>query len=572
MTQQTQAEQSDKNMHWAEGPDFWEVMDRQVSQNSANYNPVGGDGERACANCQWFVPQTDACVIVQGFPQPIVSNGVSDLWRAVVLPSDEMDPIPVRIVEGSSHLDNESETSDKATKTEGGVEFNASDFAVVPDTDTPSGWKLRLAEDSSGNFTTSQVGRAITAMQPGGFRGNKVQLTTEQKSQAVDRIGRAISKVDGNEEAKDNLRERLDAVKSITIKSEVIRKAKNAFKTTLEAMSSISYKKSCDSGGVHWGDSSFNDNITFTKDKNGALRFVATFSNNFRDRDNPPEVFTEAAHKEFVSYIDGGGEMPELWHWHTPGTKFGKADWIDYDNGFITASGLIDPGHEKEIESLTAAKGLGLSHGYRYIPGKDGDIDFYRTFEISVLPNEKAANPWHEFTLIQSEVKEMFKPDKREYLVKHLGEESVAALENNNEARAKFLNNLGVDSKEFETEEKEAKAEGVTVVNVSTDDIAALINPLTEVVNAMSDRVKTIEQSVLSVTESVKGLQEDDAAKIRAAFAPAFDPTAKRGFVASQEGSNKANKEEEAAASGEMNWFEDLVGVPEMTVGGASPQ
>ena len=565
MTQQTQAEQSDKNMHWAEGPDFWEVMDRQISQNSANYNPVGGGGERACANCQWFVPQTDACVIVQGFPQPIVSNGISDLWRAVVLPSDEMDPIAVRIVEGSSHLDDESETSDKATKTEGGVEFNPSDFAVVPDTEMPSDWKLRLAEDSSGNFTTAQVGRAITAMQPGGFRGNKVQLTTEQKSQAVSRISRAISKVDGNDEAKDNLRERLDAVKEITIKDEVIKRAKSAFASMLKAIPSITADKVT---SADWAD----NNITFTKDKNGALRFVATFSNNFRDRDNPPEVFTEAAHKEFVAYIDGGGEMPELWHWHTPGTKFGKADWVDYDNGFITASGLIDPGHEQEAELLAGMKGLGLSHGYRYIPGIDGEIDWYRTFEMSVLPNAKAANPWQEFAIIESEVKEMFKDDKREYLVSVLGEGKVAALEENNQARAKFLNELGVDSKEFETEEKETKTEKVTVVNVSADNIAALINPLTEVVNAMSDRVKTIEQSVLSVTESVKGLQEDDAAKIRAAFAPAFDPTAKRGFVASQEESNKADKEQEAAVSGEMNWFADMTGIPEMTVGGVAPQ
>lgn len=563
MTTESQSEIAEKFNGMFSGPDYFDVLERQVEQDTVNYNPVGGDNSRACANCQWFIASDNSCVVVRGGPQPIVSNGISDLWRAIALPSDNDVAIPVRIVDGSSHLDDESETSDKATKTEGGIEFNPSDFAVVPDTDTPSGWKLRLAEDSSGNFTTAQVGRAITAMQPGGFRGNKVQLTTEQKSQAVSRIGRAISKVDGNDEAKDNLRERLDAVKEITIKDEVIKRAKSAFSTMLKAIPSMTTDKVAP---ANWPD----NNITFTKDKNGALRFVATFSNNFLDRDNPPEVFTEAAHKEFVAYIDGGGEMPELWHWHTPGTKFGKADWIDYDNGFITATGLIDPEHEAEAEALAKIKDLGLSHGYRYIPGKDGEIDWYRTFEISVLPNSKAANPWQEFAIIESEVKEMFNKDKREYLVSVLGEGKVAALEENNEARAKFLNDLGVDSKEFETEETPAETENGTETP-ATPDVAELVKEITKGV-VESEAFQGAMTRISGIEQAVKGLQEDDAAKIRAAFAPAFDPTGKRGFVASQEESNKADKKEEAAVSGEINWFPDMAGIPEMTVGGVEPQ
>lgn len=562
MTTEEQSEVAEKVGQVFLGPDYFEVMERQLPQDAAEYNPVGGDSERACANCQWYIANDNACVVVQGFPQPIVSNGISNQWRLISIPSDDDFAMPVRIVEGSSHLDDESETSDKATKTEGGVKFNASDFAVVPDADTPSDWKLRLAEDSPGNFTVAQVGRAITAMQPGGFRGNKVQLTTEQKSMVVSRIGRAISKVDGNDEAKDNLRERLDAVKEITIKNDVIKRAKGAFIAMVKAIPSMTDKTS----PTDWAD----NNITFTKDKNGALRFVATFSNNFRDRDNPPEVFTEAAHKEFVAYIDNGGEMPELWHWHTPGTKFGKADWVDYDNGFITASGLIDPGHEKEAEILAGMKGLGLSHGYKFQPGNNGSIDWYRTFELSVLPTEKAANPWHEFAIIESEVKEMFKEDKRNYLVSVLGEGKVAALEGNNEARAKFLNDIGVESKEFETEETTETTE--TTETPATPDTAELVKEITkgvvesEVFQGAMDRISGIEQSV-------KTLQEDDAAKIRAAFAPAFDPTGKRGFVASQEGSNKADKEEEAALSSQMDWdFAEMAGIPDMTTGGVPSQ
>ncbi len=555
MTQQTQTDEQEKASHWAEGPDFWDVMDRQIVQDIANYNPVGGDSERACANCQWFVPQTDACVVVQGFPLPIVSNGISDLWQKVVLPSDEMSPIPVTIVGGSSHTEEEEKaaTSDKATKTEGGVEYNPSDFAVVPDTYKPSDWKLRLAEDSSGNFTVAQVGRAITAMQPGGFRGNRVQLTSDQKSMAVTRIGRAIGRVDGTDEAKDNLRERLDAVKEITITDKVIKKAKNAFKATLDAMNSIPHKKKQD-GSV--GEDL--NSITFTKDKSGALRWIATYTNNFRDRDNPPEVFTDAAHKQFEDYIDNGGDMPELWLWHTPGTSLGVADWLSYSNGFVTATGLVAPGHEDEVKSLSSMKGLALSHGYKYIPGKNGEIDYYRTFEISILPNQKAANPWTDFAMIESEVKEMkFKEDKRAFLVSVLGESGVATLEKDQEGRAKFLNDLGVDSKEYEesdsTEKETAPADVTELVKQITKGITE-----SDEFKGFVERIGEVEKAVVGISANVKTLGETDEAKINKAFVAAFNPEA-RGHVASQAKGNEADKSEEKEHEEFLDFLGDVI-------------
>lgn len=68
-----------------------------------------------------------------------------------------------------------SEYIEKATKREAGEDFPASAFAYVPDSDTPSTWKLRLWESVAKKETAAQVGRAVAALGKG-FRGNKVQI------------------------------------------------------------------------------------------------------------------------------------------------------------------------------------------------------------------------------------------------------------------------------------------------------------------------------------------------------------------------------------------------------------
>lgn len=101
----------------------------------------------------------------------------------------------------------ESTGEKQATKSEDGVEFRASDYADVGDSEKPSTWKLRLAEGRSGNFTNAQIARAITAMQPSGFRGQRIEL--ESGLAAVKRrVSAAIGKL-GDDAQKKNLRERL---------------------------------------------------------------------------------------------------------------------------------------------------------------------------------------------------------------------------------------------------------------------------------------------------------------------------------------------------------------------------
>ena len=66
-----------------------------------------------------------------------------------------------------------------ATKRDGGYDYPASAYAYVPDPAQPSTWKLRLWQTPEQKVTAKQVGMAIAALGPGGFRGNRVQLPSD---------------------------------------------------------------------------------------------------------------------------------------------------------------------------------------------------------------------------------------------------------------------------------------------------------------------------------------------------------------------------------------------------------
>lgn len=310
-------------------------------------------------------------------------------------------------------------SGNKASKKEGGVEYQASDYADVPDVAKPTTWKLRLAEDKSGGFTVVQVGRAITAMQPGGFRGNKVVLGTA-KGAVASRISAAIGKISGATDAqKQSLRDRLAKVKE----------QESAFYVT--------------------------------KALDGELRWLAVHSNKFEDRTN--EGFTEESLRQFEARCDSGdAEMPELRLWHIPGTKCGRADYVAVTDGFIISSGTFDPGMEHVAVALREMQDdLGVSHGFYYpLRAKDSDGFYhdFETFEISPLPWPHVANAWTEFGagvsraghLKEGEVDAMsLTPAKAAFLDQTIGKEHREKVEQGLEALSKGLVEHGVSFKEI---------------------------------------------------------------------------------------------------------------------------
>lgn len=158
--------------------------------------------------------------------------------------------------------------------------------------------------------------------------------------------------------------------------------------------------------------------LVVIKGIDGKNYWLASFTNNFKDLED--EIISERAHKEFEMRLDMKlTPMPELWAWHTEGTKHGKALTVWYQDHDMFAIGVFDdtPEAAKSIEYYRKNP-VKLSHGF-VAPEwafKNGVYDAYNTFEISTLPPSVAANPYTSF----EEIKAMPVPEKREAFINKL--------------------------------------------------------------------------------------------------------------------------------------------------------
>lgn len=216
---------------------------------------------------------------------------------------------------------------------------------------------------------------------------------------------------------------------------------------------------------------SLDSDIKFFKDrKTGNLRWIAAWSSNYLDDDIPPDIISEQSHKDFIERVEKGlAQYPELWHWHTEGTKWGITDWLAYDEdcGIVWASGTIDEGHEKEALALIKSKiELGVSHGMKDIVRSPVDkkvIAQHTTYEISDLPLRWAANKMTALFIAgnnSTEVNMTLSNEKKQYLRDAgLPEEEVENLDAFGAKQAEKFSNRAQKEKEesSEPEEKEAK-------------------------------------------------------------------------------------------------------------------
>lgn len=285
----------------------------------------------------------------------------------------------------------------------------------------------------------------------------------------------------------------------------------------------------------------------------GSYRWLAVYSNKWRDSDNPPEILAEAAHKEFVNAVDEGDwTYPEVWLWHVGGTRFGVANIVAYDDsGFALASGTVDKGREDVAEALSKMDNLATSHG---MPAKeiqrDGTdpsiITRYRTMEISPLPFEAAANRHGTgFQILQvKEVDEMALPTKkRSFLEETLGTEGVAALEQMLQGKAEELEKQGVEFKEETVDESVEEAEvpqaeeiseevqepeeitepkEAELTYVTADELVQAfeqyIKPIVDQMSGMAAGIETQNETIKELQAALKDLQKDDETKLKAAL------------------------------------------------------
>lgn len=241
------------------------------------------------------------------------------------------------------------------------------------------------------------------------------------------------------------------------------------------------------------------EGLLVVKQADGRMRWFARYSNAWEDRDR--EILTEASHKEYVDWAYKNNTFPELWLWHTKGTRFGSADWLDFSHGFAHASGLIDVGREPVAYKLAKMSGIGMSHGF--VSAQTGKyITAHRTFEISVLPLSRAAVWATDFNLVQAADRKDYETmfgERRGFLVEVLGEEAVKGLEASSESMAKALTDAKVDYKEAGEDKSAAlvsEIEGVKEALVSV--VGALQIAQKDIIELKKTRDESLEDAFAS--------------------------------------------------------------------------
>lgn len=194
---------------------------------------------------------------------------------------------------------------------------------------------------------------------------------------------------------------------------------------------------------------------TYTVKALGDGLWVAAFSNNFKDRQG--EIISEAAFDRYLSRVQRGAvPMPELWVWHTAGTRAGKALWVDKAGHIVYAVGKFDDtpqGRALEATMQRAKAGeFTLSHGFTYESWalKEGVYHDLNVFEISVLPVGAEANPYTAITAIREDSK-MLTDEKKQFFTRVFGERAgeVIKLAENFEKAGKAIADAGVQYKEY---------------------------------------------------------------------------------------------------------------------------
>lgn len=252
-----------------------------------------------------------------------------------------------------------------------------------------------------------------------------------------------------------------------------------------------------------------------TKEANGRYSWVARYSNNLLDSDNPPDIISSDSHRKFAALVkEGVVPPPELWIWHVPEWKWGTGTWAVYDeSGFALAGGLVDSGKEFIAEAFSKAKAMLVSHQAPLwsVTRSEDDPKIvleHITKEVSPLPDWAAANKWTGF-LISTESGEFISKEndmldptqKAELLDKHgISKDLLDKLEKLNESEAAAARASGVQSKEL----TDATPPAETPVTQATEPVKEESPVSKEAENALMVQVITAVTDLAGVVKELK--------------------------------------------------------------------
>jgi hypothetical protein len=256
----------------------------------------------------------------------------------------------------------------------------------------------------------------------------------------------------------------------------------------------------------------------------GVYKWVAAYSNNFRDDDNPPEIISAQSHKEFDEALSAGQwPMPELWLWHLP-YPVGQATThaFDEETGFTLSAGEFYKEMDWAAEGVIEAEWDEVSHGMptAEIQRDEKDntiITRHRTREISFLPKGKAANRL-AFSIISKETDMAIPAHKRDEFVKAFGTDKVAEIEQALEGKAAQAKEAGIEQKE--QGEQAVTPEVIPAPETQQPQPAITLEALAQ---AIAGAIKPVVEEVKALQAEVKELKRTDAEKIaeKAAATPA---------------------------------------------------
>lgn len=218
----------------------------------------------------------------------------------------------------------------------------------------------------------------------------------------------------------------------------------------------------------------------------GRMRYWAVASNNFMP-DNKGLGFPTTAQQDYANWVweDPTTRMAELQIWHTPGTRLGQDDWVDYDGHFLHSTGLIDVGQEELARKYAADPSIAMSHGYVVVWDEQNRAKGFRSYEKSILPRKYAGNSYTSFGLVgelgQEEVDVGFTEPRKAFLREAgLNDKEIAAREVRWEQFGQVLSKMGIGSHELEVYVDSLRAEtkdGETAEGTPAADATAAATP-----------------------------------------------------------------------------------------------
>jgi hypothetical protein len=295
----------------------------------------------------------------------------------------------------------------------------------------------------------------------------------------------------------------------------------------------------------------FADDITSSiqfKEVGGQIRFFTVFSNCFKD--SHKEIISSVAHEEYSQWVNRTKQFPQLWLWHAgPKSKWGQVDFIDYVDGFMVASGLVDA-DKAYIAKALEKEATEVSHGFAGLIDPSGVYHLYRTFEISPLPSGRAANSFTGFKVGAMP----FSQERKDWLKAkaNLTDADITEWEASLESLSSNLKASGV---EWKASDSDNIFVDIIAVTKSVSDVAAKLQDIATKQAAFDTTLTEFATKMQEFTTKVDDATKSLDAKVEEKFL-AQVASAPQGFRASESNTNKVEGEK---AKKDSQWFDDII-------------